>query len=102
MLAMLAPAWSPAGAWAEGHAWTKRHRGSRAPAASHRVKPVHDRAYAAIVGGHFARNGQFPWVARVVAHRGKRLDLCTGTVVAANLILTAGHCAEDIQTGIHR
>jgi trypsin len=26
--------------------------------------------------------------------------VCTGTVVAANLVLTAGHCAEDVQTGI--
>jgi secreted trypsin-like serine protease len=102
MLAMLTTALVPAAAWADGHAWTKRHRGSRAPAASHRVEPVHDRAYSAIVGGHFARNGQFPWVAKVVARGGKRLDLCTGTVVAANLILTAGHCAEDVQTGIPR
>src|SRR5436305_8282077 len=81
----------------------KRHRGSRSHATRHHVEPVrHDRAHAAIVGGHFAKNGQFPWVARVVARRGKRLDLCTGTVVAANVILTAGHCAEDVQTGIPR
>src|SRR5204862_5770498 len=68
----------------------------------HMQRVRHDRAYAAIVGGHFAKDGQFPWVARVIARRGKLVDLCTGTVVAAKLILTAGHCAEDVQTGIPR
>jgi len=102
MVAMLTAALVPAGAWADGHAWTKRHRRLRARASSHHVERARARAYPAIVGGHFARNGQFPWVAKVVARRGNRADLCTGTVVAANLILTAGHCAEDVRTGIQR
>lgn len=28
------------------------------------------------------------------------LKVCTGTVVASNLVLTAGHCVEDLKTGI--
>jgi secreted trypsin-like serine protease len=101
MLVVLTTALAPAATWADIHGGTKRHRGSRSHATRHQIEPVrHDRAHAAIVGGHFARNGQFPWVARIAARRGKLVDLCTGTVVAANLILTAGHCTEDVQTGI--
>jgi secreted trypsin-like serine protease len=39
---------------------------------------------------------------RIVARVGKVVDGCSGTAVAANLILTAGHCVEDVQTGIPR
>jgi secreted trypsin-like serine protease len=101
MLIGLAIALLPAGAWADSHAGTKRQRASRSRARRHLTEGVrHDRAHLAIVGGHFARNGQFPWVARVVARRSKAIQVCTGTVVAADLILTAAHCAEDVQTGI--
>src|SRR5207244_3087586 len=51
---------------------------------------------------HLAKNGEFPWVTRIVARRGQLVDACTGTVVAANLILTAGHCVEDVHTGVPR
>src|SRR2546423_10257438 len=103
MLVVLTTALVPAATWANNPAGAKRHGGSRSHATRHHVAPVrHARAHTAIVGGHFARNGQFPWVARIAARRGKLVDLCTGTVVAANLILTAGHCAEDVQTGIPR
>src|SRR5438045_1408905 len=100
---MLAVALVPATTRADTHGGGKRHRGLRSPATRRHVRPVrHDRAHAAIVGGHFARSGQFPWVARIVARHGNLVDLCTGTVVAAKLILTAGHCAEEVQTGIPR
>jgi secreted trypsin-like serine protease len=93
----------PAGTWADIHAGTERHRGSRSHARRHPSEPARDhRAFPAIVGGHLAKSGQFPWVARIIARRGKRVDACTGTVVARSLILTAGHCVEDVQTGISR
>ena len=38
-------------------------------------------------------------VARVTYHDGSDSFLCSGTVVASNVVLTAGHCAEDETTG---
>ena len=103
MLVVLTTALAPAGAWADIHAGTKRHRGSRSRSTRHHSEPIrHHRAFPAIVGGHLAQNGQFPWVARIVARQGKLVGACTGTVVARNLILTAGHCVEDVRTGIPR
>jgi hypothetical protein len=34
--------------------------------------------------------------------RGEEFGTCSGTVVAPNLILTAGHCAVDLATGVTR
>jgi len=103
MLMVLAVALLPATTRADMHIAAKRHRGSRSHSTRQHVQRLRDgRAHAAIVGGHFASSGQFPWVARIVARRRKMVDLCTGTVVAAKLVLTAGHCAEDVQTGIPR
>jgi hypothetical protein len=56
-------------------------------------------AHASIVGGKIAESGTFPWLAFVIDFRGDEVGGCTGTVVAANLILTAAHCAEDPETG---
>src|ERR1700739_1284958 len=85
----------------DGHAAANRPGGLRSPATRHRSpRAVEPRAHAAIVGGHFARTGQFPWLARVLARRGRVIDACSGTVVAADLILTAGHCVEDVDSGI--
>ena len=39
-------------------------------------------------------------MAYVLDVRGNEVGQCSGTVVAPNLILTAGHCAEDMQTGV--
>jgi secreted trypsin-like serine protease len=101
MLVGLAVAVSPAGVWAYTHTGMKRDGRSRPHAAPvYRQRISLNRAHSAIVGGHSANNGQFPWVARIVAHRGKVIVVCTGTVVAPILVLTAGHCAEDVQTGI--
>jgi secreted trypsin-like serine protease len=103
MLAVLATAILPAGVPTYARAEVKSHRTSRARATLLHPQPVRaNRARAAIVGGLAARNGQFPWVARIVTHGGKVVDVCTGTIVAPTLILTAGHCAEDVQTGIPR
>ncbi len=52
-----------------------------------------------IVGGTTAPAGTFPWLAFVADSVGSGYELCTGTVVSTNVILTAGHCAEDTTTG---
>ena len=52
-----------------------------------------------MVGGQTAKPGTFPWMAYVLDFRGNDAGQCSGTVVAPNLVLTAGHCAEDVQTG---
>src|SRR3954454_18685481 len=44
----------------------------------------------AIVGGHDARPGEYPAVARV----SYGAFLCTGTLIAPDTVLTAGHCSS--------
>jgi secreted trypsin-like serine protease len=58
------------------------------------------RAHAAIIGGRPAADGMFPSAAFIVDFRGRKAGQCTGTVVAPTLVLTAGHCAENMSTGI--
>jgi hypothetical protein len=60
----------------------------------------HARAHAAIIGGTPAESGAFPWLAFVVDEFATGYGLCTGTVVAPNLILTAAHCAENRETRV--
>lgn len=57
------------------------------------------RAHASIIGGAIAQAGMFPSLAYIVDFQGQAAYQCTGTVVAPSLILTAGHCAENMQTG---
>jgi secreted trypsin-like serine protease len=38
-------------------------------------------------------------MAYVLDFKGNTVGQCSGTVVAPNLVLTAGHCAEEVQTG---
>src|SRR3954454_25322729 len=45
----------------------------------------------AIVGGSNAANGEFPSVAEVIIAKG---FLCTGTLIAPDTVLTAGHCSS--------
>jgi secreted trypsin-like serine protease len=47
-------------------------------------------ARAAVVGGREAPRGAYPWI--VALSRG-----CGGTLIAADRILTAGHCVEDLR-----
>jgi secreted trypsin-like serine protease len=70
--------------------------GARSAAAAHH-RP---RARAAVVGGAAAQPGAFASVAEVLDIRGEEIGECTGTVVAPTLVLTAGHCAENMQTGV--
>ncbi|MFI4993109.1 MAG: S1 family peptidase [Solirubrobacterales bacterium] len=60
----------------------------------------HTRAHIAVIGGQAAEPGTFPWMAYVLDVRGNEVGQCSGTVVAPNLVMTAGHCAEDMQTGV--
>jgi hypothetical protein len=65
---------------------------------SHRW-PKRTVARAAIIGGTRADGNAFPQLAFIVFRNGKTGFTCTGTVVAANVVLTAGHCVEDKGTG---
>lgn len=56
-------------------------------------------AHTSVIGGKVAEPGTFPWLAYVRDVRGEIVGECTGTVVSPNLVLTAGHCAEDPETG---
>lgn len=60
----------------------------------------HPRAHGAIVGGAVASEGQYPSAAFVLDVHGKLAESCSGTVVAPSLVLTAGHCAENLKTGV--
>ncbi len=57
-------------------------------------------AHVAVVGGSTADAGTFPWMAYVLLSDGETEEQCSGTVVAPNLVLTAGHCAENVATGV--
>jgi hypothetical protein len=57
-------------------------------------------ARAAIVGGTVASQGQLGFMAFIVYRvSSTAFQLCSGTVVAPNVVLTAGHCAADESTG---
>jgi len=59
-------------------------------------------ASASIVGGTAAASGEWPWAAFILAEDNKDEGFsCSGTVIAPTLVLTAGHCVEDIVTGRH-
>jgi hypothetical protein len=74
----------------------KRHSGR------HHRSVRHPLAHAAIVGGTPAEAGTFPWLAAIFYEANGEAFMCTGTVVASNLILTAAHCAENSKTGVVR
>jgi Trypsin len=78
-----------------GHA-----RGIRWPSPAHRtLVSTAPKLRQQIVGGLPAAAGTAPWLAYIQNVVGSRRYGCTGTVVAPNLVLTAGHCGEDITTG---
>jgi secreted trypsin-like serine protease len=52
----------------------------------------------AIIGGVADQVGTFPSLAYVIDFQGRLAYQCTGTVIAPSLVLTAGHCAENMQT----
>ena len=67
--------------------------------AKRREPGAQPRAHATVIGGDAAEPGTFPWMADVLDVRGEEVGQCSGTVLAPDLILTAGHCAENLQTG---
>src|SRR5690349_1434996 len=57
-------------------------------------------AHASIIGGAAATIEEFPALAYIQADEGGEKGFaCTGSVVAPRVVLTAGHCVEDIETG---
>ncbi len=60
----------------------------------------HDpRATASVIGGHNATIAEYPSLAFIEGAQATAGYACTGTVVAPRVVLTAGHCVEDIESG---
>jgi hypothetical protein len=57
-------------------------------------------AHASVIGGHAASIAELPSLAFIQAvEPGIGVFACTGTVVAPKVVLTAGHCVEDVESG---
>ncbi len=57
-------------------------------------------AHSSVIGGHPASIAEFPSLAFIQAEEQPLgVFACTGSVVAPRVILTAGHCVEDIESG---
>jgi trypsin len=100
LTALLTASAAPASASAHS---ARRHR-VRAQAVrrstDHRRSVRSALAHAAVIGGSPAASGTFPQLAFISDTTEEEGFFCTGTVVAANLILTAAHCAENPETGV--
>jgi secreted trypsin-like serine protease len=69
-------------------------------ASSGSIRPATARLVPRIVGGTPAPAGTFPWLAFILYNVSPAgFSYCSGTVVSSNVVLTAGHCAEDPTTG---
>lgn len=55
-------------------------------------------AHASVVGGAPAPLAQYPWMAHVEYEVATGTWICSGTVVAPRVVLTAAHCAEDSES----
>jgi secreted trypsin-like serine protease len=55
-------------------------------------------AHAAVVGGQTAIPPSWPWLAFIADTLND--TACSGTVISPMVVLTAGHCAEDITSGL--
>ncbi len=65
------------------------------PAMARAVAPV---ATASVIDGKVPPIARFPWMAHVEYEVATGPWICSGTVVAPRLVLTAAHCAEDLES----
>jgi trypsin len=54
----------------------------------------------AIVGGQMATAGQFPTVVALIVRGNPDTFLCSGVLVAPNVVMTAAHCVEPSELGL--
>jgi V8-like Glu-specific endopeptidase len=55
-------------------------------------------ATASVIGGHNTTIAKYPSLAFIEGSQATAGYACTGTVVAPRVVLTAGHCVEDIES----
>ncbi len=55
-------------------------------------------ATASVIGGHNTQVADFPALAYIEGAQATDGYACTGTVVAPRVVLTAGHCVEDLES----
>ncbi|HEX5927992.1 MAG TPA: serine protease [Solirubrobacterales bacterium] len=79
--------------WALAPAATAKPTVPAAPAGDW---PHHRGAQASIIGGTPAAIADFPSLAFIAA---EDRFTCTGSVIAPRVVLTAGHCVEDLEVG---
>jgi secreted trypsin-like serine protease len=60
--------------------------------------PGNPQATGSVIGGHNANIAEFPYLAFIEGVQATAGYACTGTVVAPRVVLTAGHCVEDIES----
>ncbi len=56
------------------------------------------KASGSVIGGHNAKIAEYPSLAFIEGVQATAGYACTGTVVAPRVVLTAGHCVEDIES----
>jgi secreted trypsin-like serine protease len=56
------------------------------------------KATASVIGGHNTEVADFPALAYIEGDQATDRYGCTGTVVAPRVVLTAGHCVEDLES----
>ena len=56
-------------------------------------------ADASVIGGRAASIAELPWLAFVQSEMPGGGSACTATVVAPRILLTAGHCVSDLESG---
>jgi hypothetical protein len=60
--------------------------------------PSGPKATGSVIGGHNANIAEYPYLAFIEGVQATAGYACTGTVVAPRVVLTAGHCVEDIES----
>jgi V8-like Glu-specific endopeptidase len=53
-----------------------------------------------VINGNEAAQGALPFMAFVLFENAAVTELCSGTLVSSNVVLTAGHCGENPETGV--